>query len=196
METSSTIINDKIILASGSPRRQQLLGMLGLDYEVRVKKGIDERYPKELKPEEVPQYLSRLKASAYTVRPGEVLLTADTVVVIDGTILGKPADEADARRMLHQLSGRTHHVVTGVTLTNTQGQRSFSVVTDVTFRPLLDSEIDEYVERCHPLDKAGAYGIQEWIGCIGVTGINGSFYNVMGLPLQRIYQELMEMYRR
>lgn len=183
----------KIILASASPRRKELLAGLDLDFEVKVIKGISESYPEDLRAEEVPQYISREKAAAYQVAENELLLTADTVVVVNNTILGKPHDAADARRMLRLISGRTHQVVTGVTLTTAKAQKTFGVTTDVTFRQLTDDEIDYYITHYRPFDKAGAYGIQEWIGYVGVTSIHGSYYNVMGLPVQRIYQEIMEM---
>uniref|UniRef100_UPI004027DD4A Maf-like protein n=1 Tax=Prevotella sp. TaxID=59823 RepID=UPI004027DD4A len=183
----------KIILASASPRRKELLAGLDLDFEVKVIKGVSESYPESLRAEEVPQYISREKAAAYQVADDELLLTADTVVVVDNTILGKPHDADDARRMLRLVSGRTHQVVTGVTLTTTKAQKTFGVTTDVTFRQLTDDEINYYISHYRPFDKAGAYGIQEWIGYIGVTSIYGSYYNVMGLPVQRIYQEIMKM---
>lgn len=183
----------KIILASASPRRKELLEGLDLDFEVKVIKGVSESYPESLRAEEVPQYISREKAAAYQVADDELLLTADTVVVVDNTILGKPHDADDARRMLRLVSGRTHQVVTGVTLTTTKAQKTFGVTTDVTFRQLTDDEINYYISHYRPFDKAGAYGIQEWIGYIGVTSIHGSYYNVMGLPVQRIYQEIMKM---
>ena len=182
----------KIILASNSPRRRELLTGLGLAFEVRVLEGVDERYPESLPADDVAEYIAAEKAEAYrsVMQPDELLITADTVVICDGEVLGKPVDEADACRMLRQLSGKTHHVVTGVCLTTTNDQRRFSVTTEVTFKPLTDSEIRYYVDNYHPLDKAGAYGIQEWIGYIGCTGLRGSYYNVMGLPVQRIYTEL------
>ena len=183
----------KIILASASPRRKELLAGLDLDFEVKVLKGVSESYPESLRAEEVPQYISREKAAAYQVADDELLLTADTVVVVDNTILGKPHDAADARRMLRLISGRTHQVVTGVTLTTAKAQKTFGVTTDVTFRQLTDDEIDYYITHYRPFDKAGAYGIQEWIGYVGVTSIHGSYYNVMGLPVQRIYQEILEI---
>lgn len=183
----------KIILASGSPRRQELLKGLDLDFEVRLKKGIEESYPDDLPAVEVPEYISKEKAAAYKVGEEEILITADTVVELDGKILGKPTDEHDACRMLGELSGRTHQVVTGVTLTSARAQRSFSVITEVTFKELTEKEIRYYVSHYHPLDKAGAYGIQEWIGYIGCVGLKGSYYNVMGLPVQRIYAELKRM---
>lgn len=183
----------KIILASASPRRKELLAGLDLDFEVKVIKGVSESYPESLRAEEVPQYISREKAAAYQVADDELLLTADTVVVVDNTILGKPHDADDARRMLRLISGRTHQVVTGVTLTTAKAQKTFGVTTDVTFRQLTDDEINYYISQYRPFDKAGAYGIQEWIGYIGVTSIHGSYYNVMGLPVQHIYQEIMKM---
>ena len=183
----------KIILASASPRRKELLAGLDLDFEVKVVKGVSESYPKTLRAEEVPQYISQEKAAAYQVADDELLLTADTVVIVDNTILGKPHDADDARRMLRLISGRTHQVVTGVTLTTAKAQKTFGVSTDVTFRQLTDDEIDYYIAHYRPFDKAGAYGIQEWIGYVGVTSIHGSYYNVMGLPVQRIYQEIMEI---
>lgn len=183
----------KIILASASPRRKELLAGLDLDFKVKVIKGVSESYPESLRAEEVPQYISREKAAAYQVADDELLLTADTVVVVDNTILGKPHDADDARRMLRLISGRTHQVVTGVTLTTAKAQKTFGVTTDVTFRQLTDDEINYYISHYRPFDKAGAYGIQEWIGYIGVTSIHGSYYNVMGLPVQHIYQEIMKM---
>ena len=183
----------KIILASNSPRRKALLAGLGFEFEVRVVPGIDESYPEDLAVEEVPQYIAREKSEAYTVGADEVLLTADTVVVLGREVLGKPRDAADASRMLHALSGRTHRVITGVCLTTAGAQRRFSVVTEVTFKQLTDDEIDNYISTFRPYDKAGAYGIQEWIGYIGVTDIHGSYFNVMGLPVQRIYQELQQL---
>ena len=180
----------KIILASNSPRRKELLGGLGVDFEVRVMKGVDEAYPDTLPAKDVAEYISREKASAYDVADDELLITADTVVIVGDDILGKPKDADDAHRMLREISGRTHQVVTGVCLTTAKEQRSFSVVTDVTFKQLSDEEIDFYIRNHRPYDKAGAYGIQEWIGYIGVTGLNGSYYNVMGFPVQRVYEEL------
>ncbi|MGI6223987.1 MAG: Maf-like protein [Prevotella sp.] len=184
----------KIILASASPRRQELLKGLDVEFEVRLKKGIKESFPKDIPSLEVPEYISKEKAAAYEVADDEILLTADTVVEMEGKIYGKPKNEADACRMLGELSGRTHEVITGVTLTTSNEQRSFSVITEVTFKELTKEEIEYYVSHYHPLDKAGAYGIQEWIGYIGCTGIKGSYYNVMGLPVQRIYSELQKMH--
>lgn len=185
----------KVILASNSPRRKELLSGLGLEYEVKVMPGIDETYPDTLPTEEVPVYIAREKAEAYrkSIAEDELIITADTVVCIDGEVLGKPADEAEAYAMLRKLAGRTHLVITGVCLTTAQFQKSFATVTEVTFDQLTDEEISFYVEKYRPFDKAGAYGVQEWIGYVGVTGMNGSFYNVMGLPVQRLYQELKKL---
>lgn len=180
----------KIILASNSPRRKELLAGLDVPFEMRVIKGIKEGYPEELAMAEIPQYIAREKAAAYEVAEDELVITADTVVVLGKEVLGKPKDAADARRMLHELSGRTHQVITGVCLTTATKQRAFSVETDVTFKALSDEEIDYYIDHYKPFDKAGAYGIQEWIGYIGVTGIRGSYFNVMGLPVQRIWEEM------
>lgn len=184
----------KLILASNSPRRKELLGGLGLEYEVRTLKGIDESYPEGLDFTDIPLHIARAKANAYktTMHEDELLVTADTIVWAESKVLGKPVDADDARQMLRVLSGKTHQVVTGVCLTGGGGQRAFSTVTDVTFDTLTDSEINYYIEQYRPYDKAGAYGIQEWIGYVGVTSINGSYFNVMGLPVQRLYKELQQ----
>ncbi len=180
-----------IILASNSPRRKELLKGLGLDFKVLVIEGIDESYPNSLPAKDVAEYIARKKAVPYKVQDtNDLVITADTVVVCDGEVMGKPADEQDACNMLHKLSGKTHQVYTGVCLKSKEGERAFSVCTDVTFKQLSDEEIKHYVNTCKPMDKAGAYGIQEWIGYVGITGIKGSYYNVMGLPVQRIYEEL------
>ena len=186
----------KLILASNSPRRKELLAGLGVPFEVRVLQDIDEHYPENLPVNEVARYIAKEKADAYRriVASDELIITADTVVIVGDEILGKPIDEADAVRMLKLLSGRTHQVTTGVCLLTAEKERCFDVTTDVTFKKLTDEEIHYYVDRYRPFDKAGAYGIQEWIGYIGVTGLNGSYYNVMGLPVQRIYQELTKHY--
>lgn len=209
----------KIILASNSPRRKELLGGLDVPFEVKVILGIDESYPADLDVYQVAQYISHKKAEAYRSLFGKnvqggapeakgeaplLVLTADTVVIAPtadeqndqegrGVILGKPKDAADAQRMLRMLSGKTHHVVTGVCMTTAREQRQFSVVTEVTFKSLSADEIDYYIRRYQPFDKAGAYGIQEWIGYVGCTGMKGSYFNVMGLPVQRIYEELQKM---
>ncbi len=184
-----------IILASNSPRRRELLGGLGIDYEVKTLPGVDESYPATLSGEEIPLYISQEKAAAYlsSIGPDDLVITADTIVWLDGQVLGKPADEADARRMLRLLSGRTHEVITGVTLTSKSFQKSFAVTSQVEFAVLTEEEITYYVEYYRPLDKAGAYGVQEWIGFIGVRSLSGSYFNVMGLPIQRLYQELKQL---
>lgn len=184
-----------IKLASNSPRRRELLAGLGIEFETKVLPGIDESYPDTLKGEEIPLYIAREKAEAYrpALQPDELIITADTIVYQDGLVLGKPHDEADARRMLRLLSGHTHQVITGVCILTDTLQRSFAVTTEVTFGTLSEEEITFYVEKYRPMDKAGAYGIQEWIGFIGVTGLQGSYYNVMGLPVQRLYQELKKL---
>lgn len=185
----------KIILASNSPRRKELLGGLGVTYEVKTLPNIDESYPEGLDAEEIPLHIARNKADAYRsmMQPNELIVTADTIVWLDGMVLGKPKDETDACRMLRCLSGKTHQVVTGVCLTTVEKQRCFATVTDVTFAELTEEEINHYVSRYRPLDKAGAYGIQEWIGYIGVQNISGSYFNVVGLPIQRLYTELKKM---
>ena len=182
----------KIILASNSPRRKELLAGLDLQFEVRVLQNIDESYPEDLPTQEIAEFISKKKADAYvqTMADDELVITADTIVILGDEVMGKPHDEADAKRMLGELSGQTHQVATGVTLSTKERQMSFSVVTDVTFKQLTSDEIDYYVRTYHPMDKAGAYGIQEWIGYIGVTALNGSYFNVMGLPVQRIYEAL------
>ena len=182
----------KIVLASNSPRRKELLAGIDVDFSVRVIDGIDESYPDDLPTKDIAAFISQKKAAVYrqTMAADELVITADTIVVLDGVVMGKPHDEADSCRMLRALSGRTHQVITGVTLTTLDRQSSFSVETDVTFKVLTDDEIQYYVSHYRPMDKAGAYGIQEWIGHIGVTALNGSYFNVMGLPVQRIYEAL------
>ena len=181
-----------ILLGSNSPRRRELLAGLDLDFEVKVIPGLEEHYPPTLQPEEIPVFLARQKAEAYipTLSDKMLLITADTIVWNQNKVIGKPKDREDAIQMLQSLSGHEHHVVTGVCLTTTEKQKAFSVVSTVKFAALTDEEISYYVDKYRPFDKAGAYGIQEWIGYIGVESINGSFYNVMGLPVQRLYQEL------
>ena len=184
-----------IILASNSPRRRELLAGLGLDFEVRTLPGIDESYPDSLEGSHIPLYIARKKAEAYRtyLHKDELMITADTIVWLDRRVLGKPRDETEAVQMLRDMSGRTHEVYTGVCLTTSARQRSFTVGTRVRFAQLSDEEIQYYVSHFHPLDKAGAYGVQEWIGYVGVEYIEGSYYNVMGLPMQRLYQELKLM---
>lgn len=185
----------RIVLASNSPRRRELMDGLGVDYTVRVLPGIDESYSEWLIGEEIPLYISAKKANAYkdSLKDDELLITADTIVWIDGKVLGKPADRNEAVEMLRALSGKSHQVITGVCLTTKNWQRSFASTTDVTFDTLTDEEIDYYVDRYAPMDKAGAYGVQEWIGFIGVKNISGSYFNVMGLPIQRLYGELKNL---
>ncbi len=182
----------KIILASNSPRRRELLAGLGIDFEVKVLPFINEEYPDGMAVVDIAEYIARKKADAYrrVMLADNLIITADTVVIVGNEVLGKPQDVSDAHRMLRKLSGKTHQVVTGVCLTTFEEQRHFSVSTDVTFKALTDEEIAYYIEKFRPFDKAGAYGIQEWIGYVGVTGLNGSYFNVMGLPVQRIYTEL------
>lgn len=182
----------KIVLASNSPRRKELLAGLDIPFEIRVLDNIDESYPETLPTKEIAGYISKKKADAYrqTMADDELIITADTIVVLGQEVMGKPKDDEEARRMLRELSGKTHQVITGVCLTTKDKQSNFSVETDVTFKTLSEEEIDYYVAHYRPLDKAGAYGIQEWIGHIGVTGLNGSYFNVMGLPVQRIYEAL------
>lgn len=184
-----------VILASNSPRRKELLAGLGIDFKVKVIDGIDESYPPSLASQQVAEYIAEKKAEAYrsVMDDNDLIITADTVVIVNNEILGKPTDAADAIRMLQSMAGRSHHVVTGVCITSKHVHKSFSVTTEVEFAALSDDEIDYYVQRYRPFDKAGAYGIQEWIGYIGVTSLSGSYYNVMGLPVQRIYTELKRL---
>ena len=178
-----------IILASKSPRRQELLRGMGVNFEILTKE-TPEDYPADLPLDEVPKYLSLQKSLAFTDEelPNDYLLiTSDTVVICEGEILGKPKNREDATRMLQLLSGKTHHVVTGVTVRSTEKTESFAVRSNVTFATLDAEEIDYYIEHCKPFDKAGAYGIQEWIGYVGISGLEGSFYNVMGLPTRKLY---------
>ena len=187
--------NYRLILASASPRRRELLADCDLDFILAEKFECEECYPADLAAEKVAEYLSQLKSNAYphTLSEGDILLTADTVVVLGDKILGKPHSEAEAVEMISTLSGATHKVVTGVTLRTAERTISFSAESLVSFRALEAEEINYYVEKYRPMDKAGAYGIQEWIGYIGIEGIEGSFYNVMGLPTQRLYQALKEL---
>lgn len=182
----------KVILASNSPRRKELLSGLGINYEVRTLPDVDESYPESLQGADIPLYISKEKADAYRalLQPGELMITADTIVWLDGRVLGKPKDREDALQMLRDMSGRTHEVFTGVCITTTDWQRSFAAQTEVRFAQLTEEEITYYVDRYQPMDKAGSYGVQEWIGFIGVENISGSYFNIMGLPVQRLYREL------
>lgn len=190
LKNSST----KILLASGSPRRRELLAMIAPDFAVAPGRDVDESYPSDIPAEKVAEYLSKVKADAYIdlLDDDEIIITADTVVIIDGRILGKPAGRDDAVAMLRSLSGRRHKVVTGLTVTARYRSVSFDETTVVEFAPLSDDEIDAYVDTFRPYDKAGAYGIQEWIGAVGIKGIEGCYYNVMGLPVHTLYHRLKE----
>lgn len=181
-----------MILASGSPRRRELLSLLGLKFEVRTMADVDESYPNNMPAEQVPEYLAGMKCDAQRpyMSARDLVITADTLVINKGVALGKPSTPEQARDMLHDLSGRVHHVITGVAVATSEVKYVSSAITEVEFAMLSDEEIDDYVCQYNPLDKAGAYGIQEWIGCIGVKRINGSFYNVMGLPLHILYTML------
>nr|WP_306562591.1 Maf-like protein [Bacteroides intestinalis] len=185
----------KVILASNSPRRKELLAGLGVDYEVRTLPDVDESYPETLQGADIPLYIAKEKADAYVamMQPGELMITADTIVWLDGKVLGKPQNREDALQMLRTMSGRTHEVFTGVCITTTDWQRSFTAQTEVRFATLSEEEIAYYVDNFQPMDKAGAYGVQEWIGFIGVENISGSYYNIMGLPVQKLYRELLKV---
>ena len=180
----------QVVLASKSPCRQELLRGMGVDFMVLTKE-IVETYPADMPSEEVPVYLSKIKSLEFNDRElpyDYLLITSDTVVICEGEILGKPKDKADAVRMLKLLSGKTHRVITAVVVRSAKKAEQFSVSSEVTFAQLDDEEIDYYIERYKPYDKAGAYGIQEWIGYVGISGLEGSFYNVMGLPTRKLYQ--------
>lgn len=186
----SNLKNYRVILASKSPRRQELLRGMGVRYEILTKE-TPENFPMDLPLDEVPKYLSLQKSLAFSddnLPADYLLITSDTVVICEGEILGKPKDREDAARMLRLLSGKTHHVVTGVTVRSKEKTESFAVRSNVTFAPLDNDEIEYYIEHFQPFDKAGAYGIQEWIGYVGISGLEGSFYNVMGLPTRKLYQ--------
>lgn len=182
----------KLILASKSPRRQFLLKGLGIDFEIVENHDLEEHYPPDLNPEEIPVYLARKKAAEYSgeLRNDTILITADTIVWCNGGVLNKPRDEKDAHRILNKLSGNMHTVITGVCLKSPDREITFYATTDVYFASLSEKEIAYYLQNFKPYDKAGAYGIQEWIGYIGIEKINGSYFNVMGLPIQKLYQEL------
>jgi len=184
----------KVILASASPRRQQLLKELGLEFEVKPL-DVDEVYPAELEKEQIAIYLSELKAKAFSfdnLCENCLLITADTIVWLDGEILPKPADVDEAASFLKKLSGTSHDVITGVTIRTIEKLKSFDAITTVYFKELSDTEIDYYIQHYKPFDKAGAYGIQEWIGFIGIEKIEGSYFNVVGLPVQKLYTELQK----
>lgn len=179
----------RIILASASPRRQELLKMLDIDFEVNTSIPVDEHILPQPLPEDVAPAIAAVKAQAYKVliKSNELIITADTVVLVDGRVLGKPSDEIQAKQMLQQLSGKTHKVITGVTVTSTTESKTIKAISEVEFAPLTSAEIDYYIDTYKPFDKAGAYGIQEWIGAAAIKSIKGSFYNVMGLPVHQLY---------
>ncbi len=182
-----------LILASQSPRRQQLMSDMDMNFEIKVKR-IKEEYPSDLHYEKVPEYLAKQKAKACNItklKKQDIYITADTIVVLDGEIIGKPKNKTQAKKVLKSLSGKMHKVITGVCLSSFENQVSFSSISNVYFKNLNDEDIEYYVEEYLPFDKAGAYGIQEWIGYIGIEKIEGSFYNVMGLPTQLLYEELL-----
>ena len=181
----------KIILASQSPRRIELLGGLNIKFEVMVL-DVNEDFPAQMVGVDIPMYLAEKKANAYKHIMDEhtMIITADTIVWHEGKVLGKPVDESDARRMLRALSGKTHQVITGVCISTLQRRKVFHVISDVRFARLTEAEIEYYLHNFKPYDKAGSYGVQEWIGFVGVEHINGSYFNVMGLPVQRLYNEL------
>ena len=182
----------KIVLCSNSPRRKELLRGLGLNFQTRIIDGIDESYDKSLPGEDIAKMISEKKAESYkaTMSSDELIITADTIVYVDGEVLGKPQNKIDAARMLKMISGKCHDVITGVCLLTSNKRISFSVKTKVSFAQITDDEISFYIENYKPYDKAGAYGIQEWIGSIGVESIQGAYFNVLGLPVQRLYSEL------
>lgn len=181
--------NYSVVLASASPRRRELLSLLGIDFAVRPLEGVDESYPHALNPIDVPLYLAEKKCrfAVPDLAENELIITADTVVICEEKVLGKPHDSAEATAMLKMLSGRTHTVATGIAVATKERTATSRALTEVTFAKLSKEEIDFYIDRYRPFDKAGSYGIQEWIGCIGISHINGSFYNVMGLPLHILY---------
>lgn len=187
----SSLKHKKVILASGSPRRYELLTQLGIPFKVKVKE-VKEMYPAHLQAKEITNYLATLKANAFTneLEKDEILLTADTIVWHKKRALEKPKTKEEAFKMLRELSGKTHRVITSVCIKSTEKQVVFSEVTKVTFKKLLDEEIHFYINKYQPFDKAGSYGIQEWIGYIGITKIKGSYFNVMGLPTQKLYSAL------
>ncbi|MFY7971497.1 MAG: Maf-like protein [Flavobacteriales bacterium] len=186
----------KIVLASKSPRRQELLRGLGVDFELRTKE-VEEDFPTHLKGAEIALYLANKKGDAFLadLGPHELVITADTIVWVEDRVLNKASNKAEAQAMLRMLSGKTHEVITGVCLSTTKHRLAFTDTTEVTFATLSDEEIDFYIDHYQPFDKAGAYGIQEFIGYIGVTQLKGSYFNVVGLPIQRVYEGLKEMSR-
>ena len=191
MNLLKNIAHYDIILASQSPRRRELLKGLDIDFRIEVI-DVDESYPNGMMGVEIPMYLAEKKANAYRsiMQDNTFLITADTIVWHEGRVMNKPANEAEARQMLTKLSGKTHQVITGVCISSLRKRRVFHVISEVRFARLTDAEIDYYLDNYKPYDKAGSYGVQEWIGFVGVEHINGSYFNVMGLPVQRLYNEL------
>ncbi|APZ47255.1 septum formation protein Maf [Polaribacter reichenbachii] len=185
--------NYHIILASGSPRRQQFFKDLDIEFTIDVKK-VDEIYPDTLKGTEITDYLADLKAKAFTnLSEKDVLITSDTIVWLNNEALGKPKDAADAFTMLRKLSGKKHEVITSISIKNRHFQKIINDVTTVSFKELTDEEINYYIKNYKPFDKAGAYGIQEWIGFIAIDKMEGSYFNVVGLPIHKLYQEFMKL---
>ena len=190
---SEKLKNKNIILASGSPRRQELFKELGLDFSIQVK-AVEEVYPPTLKGAEITNYLAELKAAAFTeLGENDIIITADTIVWLNDKAIEKPKDKPHAIEMLQEISGKCHEVITSICIKTVTSQKVFYDVTKVCFKPLSREEITYYVDKYQPFDKAGAYGIQEWIGFIGVTKIEGSYFNVMGLPVHKLYEELMKL---
>lgn len=193
MGTLENLNKYNIYLCSASPRRKELLGKLDIEFApLKATEEVDEVYPEDLPTSQIPEFLSKLKVQGYKshINKSTLLITADTIVACADKVLGKPKDKSQAIEMLQNLSGAVHKVITGVTITTEGKSKTFSVTTEVEMAKISDEEINYYVEKYRPYDKAGAYGIQEWIGCIGIKGLKGSFYNVMGLPVQRLYEEL------
>lgn len=185
--------NYRIILASGSPRRQQFCKELGLDFTIQLKE-VEEIYPKELKGAEITDFLADLKSKPFiNLSENDLLITSDTIVWLDNNALGKPKNEADAFSMLRKLSGKKHEVITSISIKSKHFQKIIHDVTDVYFKELTDEEINYYIKNYHPFDKAGGYGIQEWIGFIAIDKMEGSYFNVAGLPIHKLYKELMSL---
>ena len=184
----------KVILASNSPRRKELLKGIDIDFDVKLLPNIDESYPESLRGDEIAEFVALKKATPYipSLAANDLLITADTIVLLEGVVYGKPSNKEEAKEMLRTLSGKTHSVISGVCLTSIDKQISFSATSEVEFAELTDSEIEYYVNHYSPFDKAGSYGVQEWIGYVAVKNINGSYYNIMGLPIHRLYRELIQ----
>lgn len=184
--------NYEVILASKSPRRQQLIKEIIPEFKIEVRE-VEEVFPEELKNAEIAEYLSKLKSEAFNdIKNDQLVITSDTIVCFNDKVLGKPKNEEESFEMLSELSGNTHIVFTGVTIKTTNKVVTFSDATDVTFYPLTEEEIKHYIATCKPFDKAGSYGIQEWMGYVGIKKMDGEFFNVMGLPLHRLYRELQK----